>query len=176
MTALKTVLWTAFVPGTLTVLLPYLLLSSKREPFTLDLSVFRFAGLIPMVLGALFYLWCAWDFTFSGKGTPAPFDPPKEIVVRGLYRHVRNPMYVAVLLILIGEAILVQSALLLILSGLLFSVFHVWVILYEEPVLRRRFGTPYEDYCVNISRWIPGAARLTTKELNDDPLSHTKQH
>jgi protein-S-isoprenylcysteine O-methyltransferase Ste14 len=156
MTALKTLLWSIFVPGTLTTLVPYLLLSSGIELVPVELSGFRFIGLIPIALGALLYLWCAWDFTFSGKGTPAPFDPPKEIVVGGLYRHVRNPMYVAALLVLIGEAILFESALILVYAAIVFSVFHLWIIFYEEPTLRRKFGASYEKYCLKVRRWIPG--------------------
>ena len=159
MTALKTLLWSVFVPGTLTILVPYLLLSSELELFPLRLSVFRFAGLVPIASGALLYLWCAWDFTFTGKGTPAPFDPPKEIVVRGLYRYVRNPMYVAALLALAGEAILFESALLLVYAAIVFAFFHVWVVFYEEPTLRRKFGASYEKYCAEVGRWIPRAAR-----------------
>lgn len=157
MTALKTLLWSVFVPGTLTILVPYLLLSSTLELFPIRLSGFRFIGLIPIVLGAALYLWCAWDFTFTGKGTPAPFDPPKEMVVRGLYRYVRNPMYVAALLALIGEAIVFESALILIYAVIVFSVFHLWIIFYEEPTLRRKFGESYEKYCLKVRRWIPGA-------------------
>lgn len=157
MNALKTILWSVFVPGTLTTLAPYLLLSSKIDLLALRPSIFRFTGLIPITLGALLYLWCAWDFTFTGRGTPAPFDPPKEIVVRGLYRYVRNPMYVAALLVLVGEAILFESVLILVYAAIVFSVFHVWVIFYEEPTLRRKFGESYEKYCLKVSRWIPGA-------------------
>lgn len=157
MTALKTLLWSVFVPGTLTTLVPYLLLSSKLELFPVGPSIFRFIGLIPIALGASFYLWCAWDFTFAGRGTPAPFDPPKEMVVRGLYRYVRNPMYVAALLVLTGEAILFESVLILIYAAIVFSVFHLWVFFYEEPTLRRKFGESYEKYCMKVSRWIPGA-------------------
>jgi protein-S-isoprenylcysteine O-methyltransferase Ste14 len=155
MTALKTLLWSVFVPGTLTILVPYLLLSSKLQLYPLSLSVFRFIGLIPIALGALLYLWCAWDFTFTGKGTPAPFDPPKDIVLRGLYRYVRNPMYVAASLALIGEAILFESVLILVYAATVFSFFHLWVMFYEEPTLRRKFGASYEDYCLKVSRWIP---------------------
>jgi protein-S-isoprenylcysteine O-methyltransferase Ste14 len=157
MTALKTLIWSIFVPGTLATFVPYLLLSSKFELFHVELSSFRFAGLAPIALGALLYLRCAWDFTFTGKGTPAPFDPPKEIVVSSLYRYVRNPMYVALLLLLIGEAILFESALIVVLAVILFSVFHLWVIFYEEPTLRQKFGDSYKQYCLNVSRWIPGA-------------------
>lgn len=156
MTALKTLLWSVFVPGTLTTLVPYLLLSSRLELFPMTLSSFRFTGLIPIVLGALLYLRCAWDFTFTGKGTPAPFDPPKKMVMRGFYRYVRNPMYVALLLVLTGEAILFESASILICAAVLFSVFHLWVVFYEEPTLRQKFGDSYETYCMKVSRWIPG--------------------
>ena len=157
MTALKTFLWSVFVPGTLTILVPYLLLSYKLELYHLELSSFRFIGLLPIVLGALAYLWCAWDFTFKGKGTPAPFDPPKEIVVRGLYRYVRNPMYVAASLALTGEVILFGSISILIYAAIVFSVFHLWIIFYEEPTLKRKFGASYEQYCMKVSRWIPSA-------------------
>ena len=159
MTALKTLLWSVFVPGSLTILVPYLLLSSKLELFHVELSIFRFIGLIPIALGAMLYLWCAWDFTFTGKGTPAPFDPPKEMVARGLYRYVRNPMYVAASLALIGEALLFESVLILIYAAIVFSVFHLWVIFYEEPTLKRKFGESYERYCLKVARWIPGARK-----------------
>jgi protein-S-isoprenylcysteine O-methyltransferase Ste14 len=159
MTALKTLIWSVLVPGSLTILAPYLLLSAEPELFRVELSGFRFIGLIPIALGAMLYLWCAWDFTFTGKGTPAPFDPPKEMVARGLYRHVRNPMYVAASLALMGEALLFESALILIYGAIVFSFFHLWVILYEEPTLRRKFGESYERYCLKVSRWIPGGGK-----------------
>ena len=159
MTALKTILWSVFVPGSVTVLVPYLLLSSGREWLPLRLSAFRFVGLVPIAAGALFYARCAWDFTFTGRGTPAPFDPPKEVVARGLYRYVRNPMYVAVLLALAGEAVLFESALLLAYAALVFTVFHLTVVFYEEPTLRRKFGESYENYRRRVPRWIPAAPR-----------------
>jgi len=108
-----------------------------------------------MALAALIYLRCAWDFTFTGRGTPAPFDPPKEIVVRGPYRYVRNPMYVAVMLALTGEALLFEAASLLIYAALAFSFFHFWVVFYEEPTLRRKFGDSYREYCRRVPRWLP---------------------
>jgi protein-S-isoprenylcysteine O-methyltransferase Ste14 len=159
MTALKTLLWSVFVPGTVTILVPYLLLSSGLELFPLELSGFRFLGMAPIAAGALLYLWCAWDFTFVGKGTPAPFDPPKEMVVEGLYRYVRNPMYVAALLALGGEAMWFESALILGYAAIVFAAFHLWVTSYEEPTLRRKFGESYEKYCREVSRWIPGARK-----------------
>jgi len=144
MNALKTIIWSVFVPGSVTVLVPYLLLSSGSELFPVTFSSFRYAGIVPILLGALLYLWCAWDFTFVGKGTPAPFDPPKEIVIHGLYRFVRNPMYVAVMRVFIGEVIFFESTAILIYAAIVFLVFHLWVIYYEEPTLKRKFGESFE--------------------------------
>ena len=155
MTAAKTLLWSVFVPGTIMILVPYLLLTYVSETFPLSLHGFRYFGLIPMALAALIYLRCAWDFPFTGRGTPAPFDPPKEIVVRGPYRYVRNPMYVAVMLALTGEALLFEAASLLIYAALAFSFFHLWVVFYEEPTLRRKFGDSYREYCRRVPRWLP---------------------
>jgi protein-S-isoprenylcysteine O-methyltransferase Ste14 len=154
-TFIKTLIFTILVPGTVTILIPRWVLSSQfgRERF--DIGPFRYLGLIPIVVGALIYLRCAWDFTFAGKGTPAPIDPPKELVVRGLYRYVRNPMYVGVGSVLIGEAVLFQSlALLAYLAAALICVYF-FVRLYEEPVLTRKFGDSYRRYRETVPRWIP---------------------
>ena len=94
MALLKTLIFTILVPGTVTILIPRWLLSAEAVQPT---SAFRFVGLIPIAIGAAIYFWCAWDFATKGKGTPAPIDPPKELVARGLYRFVRNPMYAGVL-------------------------------------------------------------------------------
>jgi protein-S-isoprenylcysteine O-methyltransferase Ste14 len=155
MIALKTLVFTVFVPGTATVLIPYLLLSSGIHPLALDLGALRWLGLLPLALGAVFYFWCAWDFTFAGRGTPAPIAPPQALVVRGLYTVVRNPMYVGVLLVLLGEAIVFESALLLAYAALMFLVFHSFVLLYEEPTLQRQFGAAYEHYRHTVPRWLP---------------------
>jgi protein-S-isoprenylcysteine O-methyltransferase Ste14 len=155
MTLIKTLIFTILVPGTVTILIPRWVLSSQfgRERF--DIGPFRYLGLVPIVFGALIYLWCAWDFTYAGKGTPAPIDPPKELVVRGLYRYVRNPMYVGVGSVLIGEAVLFQSlALLAYLVAALICV-SLFVVLYEEPVLTRKFGDSYRRYRETVPRWIP---------------------
>ncbi len=85
MAAIKTLIFTVLVPGSVAVYLPHLLVSSPGSPGTLSLDGFHYAGLVLILLGASIYLRCAWDFAFAGKGTPAPIDPPKELVVRGLY-------------------------------------------------------------------------------------------
>ena len=156
MVALKTLLFTIVVPGTGTVLIPYFLLSWDIRFFSFEIGTIRFLGLLPILLGAVTYLWCAWDFTFTGRGTPAPIDPPKELVVKGLYCYVRNPMYIGVTLILLGEALLFESAVLFLYAGFLLLSAHLFVLYYEEPTLRRMFGTSYESYCNSVSRWIPG--------------------
>jgi protein-S-isoprenylcysteine O-methyltransferase Ste14 len=101
-------------------------------------------------------LWCFWHFAVTGRGTPAPFDPPRRLVVRGLYRVVRNPMYLSVLTAVAGQALLLGSWAIAryALAGLVF--FHVFVIGVEEPGLRARFGADYEAYCRAVRRWIPG--------------------
>ena len=155
MVALKTLLFTILAPGTVTVLVPYLLLTSGFQLFPVEIGALRILGLPPILLGALTYLWCAWDFTFTGRGSPAPIDPPKELVVKGLYRYVRNPMYVGITLILLGEALLFESAVLFLYAGLLLVCANPFIVYYEEPTLKRLFGASYESYCKSVPRWIP---------------------
>lgn len=163
MTALKTLIFTVLVPGTVAVLVPYRLVSSPTARATLAIGSFRYLGAVLIAIGVLIYLWCAWDFTFAGKGTPAPIDPPKELVVRGLYRYVRNPMYVGVLSILLGEAVAFEASVLFEYAGLVFLGFFAWVLIYEEPALRRKFGTSYKQYCRTVPRWIPRARRSAAR-------------
>lgn len=155
MTALKTLIFIVIVPGTATLLGPYLLLSATGKDLRLELGTLWALGLIPILLGAAIYLWCARDFVRVGRGTPSPTDPPRELVVRGLYRFVRNPMYIGVLLMMLGEAALFQSAALLVYTTAFAVFFHLFVVLYEEPTLRGKFSASYERYLDTVSRWIP---------------------
>ena len=109
MNVLKTLLFTVLVPGSVTILVPYLLLNSRLPPLKINLGPARSLGWGLMVLGAMIYLWCAWDFATAGQGTPLPAAPPKMLVARGLYRRVRNPMYVGILLLILGQAVLFES-------------------------------------------------------------------
>jgi protein-S-isoprenylcysteine O-methyltransferase Ste14 len=154
MVLIKTIIFSLLVPGTVTLLIPYWLLSSSAQP-PIRLGVFRYVGVLPILIGAAIYFWCAWDFTFSGRGTPAPIDPPKELVVRGLYRYVRNPMYLGILSILLGEALLFASWRLVEYTAVVFTFFFLFVRLYEEPSLRQKFGDSYRRYCKSVPRWIP---------------------
>ncbi|MGD9215305.1 MAG: isoprenylcysteine carboxylmethyltransferase family protein [Desulfobacteraceae bacterium] len=155
MTTIKSIIFMILLPGTVMVFVPYYLLSFNIELFFPDINVFRFIGLIPISIGAVIILWCLWNFINSGKGTPAPIDPPKYLVVKGLYRLTRNPMYVGVLFVLFGEILLFESTALIIYSFFVWLLFNSFVILHEEPTLKDKFGNSYEQYFDSVPRWLP---------------------
>jgi protein-S-isoprenylcysteine O-methyltransferase Ste14 len=159
MSVLKTSVFTVLVPGTVTVVIPRQLLGVDAQA-AIPLGLI---GALPIALGAACYLWCAWDFASVGQGTPAPIDPPKVLVAKGLYRAVRNPMYVGVLLIVLGESLLFASATLLGYALLIWVIAHLFVVFYEEPILRRKFGASYETYRKTVPRWIPRQNLLPPK-------------
>jgi len=121
----------------------------------LTLGVWHWLGLVPLVIGALALLWCNWAFVVRGRGTAAPYDPPRALVIHGLYRHVRNPMYVSAGLIIFGIALWTGAAILFGYFLLLALSYHLFVRYYEEPHLQRVFGQPYAEYCLNVPRWRP---------------------
>ncbi len=159
MAALKTLIFTLVVPGTVVGIIPWLLLGDVGT-FVPPVPSIWLIGLLPIMLGGVLYFWCAGAFTFIGKGTPAPIDAPDILVVQGAYRWVRNPMYVAVLSVVAGEAILFRSFLLAGYALLLWVGFHTFVILVEEPSLHRRFGASYQTYLHTVSRWLPRSPRV----------------
>jgi len=112
-------------------------------------------GIIIGTIGGIIALWCVYTFATIGKGTPAPFDPPRRLVNRGPYRFVRNPMYIGAGLTLIGTALFYTSLPILGYAGILFVIVHSFIIWYEEPTLRRIFGQDYEEYCRDVKRWLP---------------------
>src|SRR5262245_3506548 len=116
----------------------------------------QFGGLPILVIGTLIYFRCLWEFAARGRGIPAPLDHPKQLVVTGLYRYVRNPMYVGVFIVLIGEVLLFRSSGLLVFTAGWFVFVHLNVVFYEERVLRRKFGESYARYFQAVHRWIPG--------------------
>jgi protein-S-isoprenylcysteine O-methyltransferase Ste14 len=153
---IKTAIFIVLVPGTVTALLPYLLLR-RLAPVVLGGGCY--VALLPILLGAWIVLWCAWDFATAGRGTPAPIDPPKALVRRGLYGWVRNPMYLGVLLMLAGESILFGSIALLEYACIVGLLFHLVVVLYEEPALAKKFGAEYTSYRQSVPRWLPRPPR-----------------
>jgi protein-S-isoprenylcysteine O-methyltransferase Ste14 len=149
----KNILFAILVPGSVAGYLPYLLLRRSGDicrPVISSLTVI--AGIIGL-LGIGVAAHCIWEFAFHGQGTPAPFDPPKKLVARGVYRHMRNPMYTGMLLMLIGETLLFLNRDMLIYAIAAAAGFHLYVLLLEEPRLRKRFGESYDEYCRTVPRW-----------------------
>ncbi|MCI0555780.1 MAG: isoprenylcysteine carboxylmethyltransferase family protein [Anaerolineae bacterium] len=153
MNTLKTILYMGAMHGLFTLYLP-LQLASRDKPF-LPLDHFRFLAWLFWILGALIIVQCSVDIIRRGRGTPAHLDPPKELLIRGWYRHVRNPIYLGALIVQVGYIVWFGSARALLYALFMFTVFHVLVVFIEEPILRSTFGMEYEEYCRNVPRWIP---------------------
>lgn len=107
-----------------------------------------------MIVGFLILLWCILRFATEGKGTISPLDPTKKLVARGLYRYSRNPMYIGVMLLLLGEVVFWQSPVLAAYAVVVFVGFNLFILLHEEPRLKRDFGTEYEMYLQTVRRWL----------------------
>ena len=155
---MRTVVFGALAPALLLVLIPALILSSTGTEG--EGGVLRLVGLVPLVLGIAILAWCFAGFIVEGQGTPAPYDPPHRLVTGRLYGWMRNPMYVAVTTIVLGEAMFYGSVALLVWAAVVWVLMNFFVILYEEPNLRRRFGPPYEAYLERVPRWIPSRPRI----------------
>jgi protein-S-isoprenylcysteine O-methyltransferase Ste14 len=154
---LRSAFFTLLLPGSVLLWVPLWISTQSVETF--ELGAARWIGLPVLIMGAAGLLWCIWDFSRRGKGTLAPVDPPRVVVRTGPYRVVRNPMYLSVLIALGGEALLFPSAWLIVWAAIVATAFHVFVIAYEEPALRRQFGSAYEEYCRAVSRWLPRRPR-----------------
>jgi protein-S-isoprenylcysteine O-methyltransferase Ste14 len=154
MIALKTLIFTILVPGTVAFIIPWLIRGQTPPVEMLSPSPWLL-GLLPLLVGVTLYLWCAGAFTFIGKGTPAPIDAPVYLVRSGPYRWVRNPMYLGVLAIIVGQAILFRSVALIGYALLVWLIVHLFVVSVEEPSLRRQFGEGYEAYIRAVPRWLP---------------------
>lgn len=150
---LKTAIFSLLVPGSVAFTVPWLLV--RGGPHRVHVELPWSLGVLPLAMGVAIYLRCAWDFAVTGLGTPAPIDPPKTLVVAGLYRWVRNPMYVGVLAAILGQTLLLRSLSLLEYAGWVFLGFFLFVVLYEEPSLARRFGESYAAYRRAVPRFVP---------------------
>jgi protein-S-isoprenylcysteine O-methyltransferase Ste14 len=145
----------ALAPGAVAGLVPYMISGWRVGPPFLGIPAGRFAGGLLVAIGVLALLHCFARFALEGRGTPAPVAPTEMLVVSGLYRHVRNPMYVAVVAIIVGQAVLLGNAALLGYAAIVWLSFHAFVLGYEEPTLRRRYGNAYDVYRANVPRWAP---------------------
>jgi protein-S-isoprenylcysteine O-methyltransferase Ste14 len=141
------------LPGTVAGYIPWRILRASRLFALSELSINAFPAVCLGLLGLGVLLWCVWDFLAAGRGTLALFDPPKFLVVRGLYRFTRNPMYNGVVAMLLGEAWLFRSSAVLQYAFLMFVIFHLTVMIYEEPALEARFGESYRVYRAVVPRW-----------------------
>jgi protein-S-isoprenylcysteine O-methyltransferase Ste14 len=153
--ALGSALFFLIAPGSIAGLGPYLISGWDLRPAFLSQEALRWVGAALIVIGAAILVESFARFVIQGFGTPAPVAPPKRLVVSGLYRHVRNPMYVGVVSAVIGQALLFGAAGLLLYAIIVWIAFHLFVLLYEEPTLRETFGDEYECFCANVPRWLP---------------------
>ena len=142
-------------PGTVAGLIPYVLTRWESHNWYGATIPARVSGAVLIAAGLGGLLHAVFRFVTEGRGTPAPVMPPTTLVVHGLYRYVRNPMYVAIVTLIIGQALWLGRFILLGYAAVAWLAFHLFVVLYEEPKLRRTFGPPYDDYRTRVRRWWP---------------------
>lgn len=147
---LKNLTFTILVPGTVAVIVPAYLRSDNR----VALDPVALVGFVLVGAGAAGFVSCIWYFAKIGRGTPAPIDPPKVVVRQGLYRYSRNPMYLSVLSVIGGQALIFRSAAIAIYAACVAIMFHLFVVLYEEPTLRRNLPEAYRELTTRVPRWI----------------------
>ena len=145
--------------GLVLIVLPWCLLSGSGIARPDTMGPLQVLGLAAAVVGGVLALWCVLTFTFVGRGTPAPFDPPRRLVIAGPYRCVRNPMYLGAILALTGAAGFYESVALLAYACVFSVAIHTFVVWYEEPTLARLFGEGYLAYRSSVGRWVPRFGR-----------------
>jgi protein-S-isoprenylcysteine O-methyltransferase Ste14 len=151
----RAVVYATLFTGFLLVFLPARIIESSGLDAPARIGPLQVAGLALTVTGGLLAISCILTFVFIGRGTPAPFDPPRALVVRGPYRIIRNPMYVGATAALLGAALYYRSPLLAGYAALFLLAMNAFVHFSEEPALRRTFGFEYEEYCGRVGRWWP---------------------
>jgi protein-S-isoprenylcysteine O-methyltransferase Ste14 len=142
-------------PGTVAGLVPWWISRWRWTSLAPGWLPVRLLGALLLLLGVALLLDAFRRFALEGIGTPAPILPTRHLVVSGPYRHVRNPMYVSVLAVILGQGLLLPSEGVLLYGALVFLAFHAFVLAYEEPTLRRKYGPEYEAFCRHVPRWIP---------------------
>ena len=151
--AIRSLLWYLCVPFPLAYVVPWALAAGDSQE-TSTPPVVGWLGLIAVALGSAGLLWCFVEFVRRGEGTPAPYEPPKRLVDRGLFRMSRNPMYLNVVVAALGQAAWWGSWVIAAYAAMLLLALHVLVVFHEEPSLRRRFEGDYDDYCAEVPRWL----------------------
>ncbi len=155
---LGSALFFVVVPCVLAGIIPWWITRWHLRPAFFGLELTRFIGILLIIAGVPGLVDLFARFALQGLGTPAPIAPTKNLVVTGLYRYVRNPMYVAVVAVILGQAVLFGDWRLILYGALFWLACHLFVVAYEEPTLERTFGAEYEAFRANVPRWIP---RLT---------------
>lgn len=153
MNIIKTLLYMGSLHGFFTFYLPYQISLVDNPIF--KPGIFRYLAFPLWLVGTLIIIWCSMDFIRKGRGTPAHLDPPKILIVNGLYRHVRNPIYFGALIVQLGYIVWFPSGLMIIYFLFFVLAFHILIVFIEEPILRNAFGTAYAEYSKIVPRWIP---------------------
>lgn len=151
---LRSLFWTILFPGVVTGFVPWRFFGTGQSPLAWS-SPITWLGLACAAAGAALLGACVVEFARRGRGTLSPVDPPRHLVVSGLYRFVRNPMYLSVTAILLGEVLATRDGSLALYWAVWFAAVNLFVMAYEEPALRRQFGAEYEEYARRVGRWIP---------------------
>jgi protein-S-isoprenylcysteine O-methyltransferase Ste14 len=149
------VVFLVIAPGFVAGWVPWRISRWRLETLFFGMALFRYAGGMLITLGVIGLLDSFVRFAVQGVGTPAPVFPTRHLVVTGLYRYVRNPMYVAVVSTIVGQGLILGNVTVLEYGGLVWLLFHLFVLLYEEPTLRASFGSEYKLFCTEVPRWIP---------------------
>jgi protein-S-isoprenylcysteine O-methyltransferase Ste14 len=157
--ALGTLVFTLLVPGTVVGVVPWWITGHRLAPPLLGTAATRWLGALLFLAGLPVFLGFLLRFVREGRGTPAPVAPTDRLVVGGAFRYVRNPGYLAVLALVAGQGLWFGSPAVLAYAAALAVAFHLFVVLYEEPTLARRYGAEYEDFRARVPRWLPRLQR-----------------
>lgn len=170
---IRNLIFTILQPGIVAGLIPVQILGERvKEPFIHPLQIQHYGASILFLAGLAILLTCIISFAVNGRGTLSPADPTKKLVITGLYHFSRNPMYVGITLILTGEAVFFQSISLWIYALLIFIAFYIFILLFEEPRLRKDFSEEYTRYCEKVRRWIWSLQKLLNRKFNFALIDH----
>ena len=155
MAVIGSAVFLVIAPGVVAGWIPWWISGWRLEAPFFGMPIFRVVGGVLVTLGVIGVLDSFLRFALQGMGTPAPVFPTRHLVITGLYRHVRNPMYVSVVSVIFGQGLILGNVTLLAYGALVWLLFHLFVLVYEEPTLRASFGSEYQTFCAEVPRWIP---------------------
>ena len=168
--ALGSLLFFVIAPGTIVGLVPWSITDWQLRPAFFGFEALRLAGAALVLLGLILLVESFARFVWKGFGTPAPIAPPTKLVMTGFYRRVRNPIYVGLVTIVFGEALILGDDRLVVYAAILWLFFHFWVLVIEEPTLERSFGDEFANFKANVPRWLP---RLGTSWIRNQMKCQT---